>query len=76
MALAPLQVAIPERLALAIPPRLVVEDGTAAGRQIVVMAVAVTVTATVVAVATVATVAVAKTIVALDAGGKILLRLR
>ena len=70
MALAPLQVAIPERLALAIPPRLVVEEGKAAGRQIVVMAVAVTVAVAVAAVAT------AETIVALDAGGKILLRLR
>ena len=61
--------AIPERLALAIPPRLVVEGGTAAGRQIVVMAV----------VATVATVAGARATAvaaALDAGVKILLRLR
>ena len=66
MALAPLQVAIPERLALAIPERLV-GDGTAAGHQIVVMAVV----ATAVTVAT-----VAETIAALDAGVKILLRLR
>ena len=64
MALAPLQVLIPERQALAIPPRLV-KDGTAAGRQVVVTA-SVAVTATL----------AAETIVALDAGGKILLRLR
>ena len=69
MALAPLQVAIPERLALAIPERRLVGDGTAAGHQIVVMAV-------VAAAATVATVAVAETIAALGAGVKILLRLR
>ena len=68
MALAPLQVAIPERLALAIPPRLV-EDGTAAGRQIVVMAVV----ATAVTAAGARAPAVAA---ALDAGVKILLRLR
>ena len=61
MALAPLQVAIPER---PIPPRLV-KDGTSAGRQVVVTA----------SVAVAATLA-AETIVALDAGGKILLRLR
>ena len=67
MAIAPLQVAIPERLAL-IPDRLV-GDGTAAGHQIVVMAVVAAATVTV-------TVAVAETIAALDAGVKILLRLR
>ena len=59
------QVPIPERLALAIPQRLV-GDGTAAGHQIVVMVV--------VATATVAT--AAETIAALGAGVKILLRLR
>ena len=70
MALAPLQVAIPERLALAIPPRLV-EEGKAAGRQIVVTA-----AATATAAGARAAVAVAETIAALDAGVKILLRLR
>ena len=64
MALAPLQVLIPERQALPIPPRLV-KDGTAAGRQVVVTA-SVAVTATL----------AAETIVALGGGAKILLRLR
>ena len=68
LAIPPRLVPIPE--ALAIPPRLVVQGGTAAGRQIVV---------TVAVVATVATAAGARAAVAtaaLDAGVKILLRLR
>ena len=70
MAVAPLQVAIPERLGV-IPQRLV-GDGTAAGHQIVVVAAVAAVTTMV----TVATVAVAETIVALGARVKIVLRLR